>query len=222
MTAARQHGDIGRAAADVEHHGAARLADRQPGAERGRHRLGDEIDLARAERDGGVVDGAALDRRRLRRHADEDARAAEAEHRLGALDELAQHLLGGDEVGDDAVAQRPHQLDALGRAPDQRLGLAPDGEDFARAAVRAHGDGRRLIDDDAAPDHVHQRVRRAEVDRNVVRERARHALQHHRPTALRRGLFYAGPRARTDFTRFRPRTPIRCGVISASTQRRAL
>jgi hypothetical protein len=111
-----------------------------------------------------------------------NARPAEAEHRLRALDELAQHLLGGEEIGDHAVAQRAHQLHAFRGAPDQRFRLAADGHELARAAVRAHGDGRRLIDDDATPGHVHQRVHRAEVDRNIVRERASHALQHHRLT----------------------------------------
>jgi hypothetical protein len=136
------------------------------------------VHLAGADGNGGVVDGAPLHRRRPGRHADQDARSAEAEHGLGALDELAQHLLGGDEVGDDTVAQRPQKLHALRHAPDQRLGLAADGYDLAGAAIGAHGHDGRLVDDDAAPCHVHQRVGRAEVDRYVVREGACHIELH--------------------------------------------
>jgi hypothetical protein len=164
--AAPQHGDVGRAAADVDHHGGSG-PEHELGAERGRHRLGDEKDLARAERHRGVVDGFALDLRSSGRHADQDARAAEAQAALRALDEMAQHRLSSHEVGDDAVAQRPHHLEAFRRPSDECYGLAADRQDLAFAAMGAHGDNGRFIDDDAAADHVHERVGRAEVDRNV-------------------------------------------------------
>src|ERR671924_8427 len=39
------------------------------------------------------------------------------------LDEVAQHLLGHLEVGDDAVLQRPNRLNRPGRAAEHPLGL---------------------------------------------------------------------------------------------------
>ena len=118
-------GDVGRAAADIDHHGPARLVDRQPGAERGGDRLLDQIHLAGAGRHRGLVDRAPLDGRSAGRHADQDARAKEAEHRLRAPDELAQHLLGRHEIGDDAVAQRADVSMLSGVRPSIGLAFRP-------------------------------------------------------------------------------------------------
>ena len=57
------HGDLGRAAADVDDHVAGGLVDREPGADRGRHRLLDDVDPAGAGLVAGLLDGALLDRR---------------------------------------------------------------------------------------------------------------------------------------------------------------
>ena len=46
--AQRQHGHFGGAAADVHHHRAGGFADRQPGADGGRHGFLDQIDAAGA------------------------------------------------------------------------------------------------------------------------------------------------------------------------------
>ena len=46
----RDHGHLGRAATDVHDHVSGRLGDRQAGADRGRHRLLDQVDLSRAGR----------------------------------------------------------------------------------------------------------------------------------------------------------------------------
>ena len=63
----REHRDFGRAAADVEHHRAARLVHRQAGADRGGHRLADDRDVARAGAFGRLADRAALDLGRAER-----------------------------------------------------------------------------------------------------------------------------------------------------------
>ena len=61
--AERDHRDLARAAADVDDHRAGRLADRQAGADRRRHRLLDQVGLARAGREAGLLDRALLDAR---------------------------------------------------------------------------------------------------------------------------------------------------------------
>ena len=71
----REHGDFGGAAADVEHHRAARLVHGQARADRGRHRLANDLHAARAGAFGRLLDGAAFDLRRAEGHAHQHARA---------------------------------------------------------------------------------------------------------------------------------------------------
>ena len=47
------------------------------------------------------------------------------------FEEVAQHLLGDVEVGDDAVLERTHRDDAVGSAAQHPLGLEPDALDLA-------------------------------------------------------------------------------------------
>ena len=77
----------------------------RPGADRGRHRLLDQVGLARAGGERRLLDGALLDAGHAGRDADDDARVREAVL-VHLLDEVAQHLLGHVEVGDHAVLER--------------------------------------------------------------------------------------------------------------------
>ena len=163
--AERDDGDLGRAAADVDDHVAGRLGDGQPGADRGGHGLLDEVRLARAGREGRFLDGALLDAGHARGHAHDDARVREAVL-VHLLDEVAQHLLGHVEVGDDAVLERPDGRDVARRAAEHPLGLDADGVHLAVALVDR--DDRRLGEDDAAAADVHECVRGAEVDGHVT------------------------------------------------------
>ena len=56
----------------------------------------------------------------------------------------------------------------LGRAADHPLGLGTDGQ--RPAVLHVDRDHRRLVQDDAAPAHVDERVGRAEVDGHVAAE----------------------------------------------------
>ena len=78
------------------------------------------------------------------------------------LDEVAEHLLGDVEVGDDAVLQRPDGGDRARRAAEHALGLDPDGVDFARALVDR--DDARLREDDSSAADVDERVGSPEID----------------------------------------------------------
>ena len=71
--AQRDHRDVGGAAADVDDHAAGRLGDRQPGADRGGHRLVDQVHFAGLGAVAAVDDGAALDLGDARRDADDQA-----------------------------------------------------------------------------------------------------------------------------------------------------
>ena len=87
------------------------------------------------------------------------------------LDEVAEHLLGDVEVGDDAVLERPDGGDGARCAAQHPLGLGADGVDLARARVDGHD--RRLREDDAPPSHVDEGVGGAQVDGHVAAARSR-------------------------------------------------
>ena len=91
------------------------------------------------------------------------------------LDEVAEHLLGDVEVGDDAVLQRADRGDRSRRAPEHALRLDADRVHLARALVDR--DDRRLGENDAAAAHVDERVRGAEVDGHVAAAEAGQGLE---------------------------------------------
>src|SRR5207248_7199190 len=76
--AERDDGDLGGAAADVDDHVPRRFGNGKPGADRGGHRLFDQIRLARPGRERRLLDGPPLDARHARTHAHDDARARAA------------------------------------------------------------------------------------------------------------------------------------------------
>src|SRR5215211_7869329 len=168
--AERDHRDLRGAAADVDDHVARRLPDGKAGADRGRHRLLDQVCLARACRQARLLDGALLHPGHARGHADHYARVRPAVL-VHLLDEVAQHLLGHVEVGDDAVLERADRRDGAGRAAEHPLRLDPDRVHLPRA--RVDRDDRRLGQHDAAPAHVDERVGSAEVDGHVAAAEAR-------------------------------------------------
>ena len=79
----------------------------QPGADRGGHRLLDDVDPAGAGLVAGLLDRALLDGGDPARHADDHPRLGEVAAAVHLLDEEPQHLLGRLEVGDHAVLERP-------------------------------------------------------------------------------------------------------------------
>ena len=92
-----------------------------------------------------------------------------------------EHLLGHGEVGDHAVLHRPDGDDVAGRATQHALGLEAHGRDRARAtraAVLADRDHRGLVQDDALPARIDQRVGGAKVDRQIVGKDAAQAFEH--------------------------------------------
>ena len=108
------------------------------------------------------------------RHADHDARADQLAAVVRALDEVAQHRLGDLEVGDHAVLDRADRAHVAGRPAEHLLGLEADGADHLAAPVRVarDGDDARLRAHEALALDVHERVGRAEVDREIVGEQS--------------------------------------------------
>ena len=124
-----------------------------------------------------VLHRAALDLRDLRRHTDDDARADEALAAMRLLDEVAEHLLGGLEVGDHAVPHRADGGDAAGRPPEHLFGIAADSFDLVVHVVDRHD--RRFVENDAGAAREHAGVGGTQVNRQVVGEE-RHRSEQHR------------------------------------------
>ena len=91
------------------------------------------------------------------------------------LDEVAEHALGGVEVGDDAVLERADGHDVARRAANHLFGLGTHREDSSGVVVDR--DDTRLVEHDAAPTHVDQRVGGTEVDGHVTADE-RHVVRH--------------------------------------------
>ena len=145
--AERDDGDLGGATTDVDHHRSGRLVDRQTHPDGGRHRLLDGVGAAGSGVIGRFFDGAPLNGGDAGGHTDHDAGPGGEAPVVDLVDEVAQHLLGDVEVGDDPVAQRPDRLDVRRRASDHPLGFHADLERSVVAGV--DGDHRRLVEHDA-------------------------------------------------------------------------
>ena len=166
--AERDHRYLGGPAAHVHDHVAGRLVHRQPGADRGRHRLLDDVDAAGTGLVPGFFHRALLHAGDPARHGHHQPRLGEVPVPVHLLDEVAQHPLGDVEVGDDAILERPDGHDVAGRPADHPFGLHADRDDLAVVRVERHH--RWLVQHDPAPPHVHQGVRGAEIDRHVAAE----------------------------------------------------
>jgi len=156
---------LGCAAADVHDHVPGRLGNGQPGADRGCHRLLDQVGLPCPGRERRLLDGALLDASDSGGNAYDDARMREA-MLVHLLNEVPEHLLGDIEVGDDSVLQGTNGGDCPRRPTKHPLRFDPDGVNLARALVDCNHRG--LRQDDAAAADVDKGVRSTEVHSHVT------------------------------------------------------
>ena len=180
----RDDRDIGGAAADVDHHVAARLGDGQAGADGRHHGLFDQVDFAGLGAVGRVLDRALFHLGDFRRHADHDARMHQHLAVVGLLNEVVEHLLGDFEVRDDAVLHGLDGHDVAGRAAQHLLGFLAYGFHLTGVLVDGHDGG--LVHDDALAGGVNERVGGAEVDRQVAGKHAEERAQAVRARRARR------------------------------------
>ena len=171
--AQRQHRDLGRPAADIDHHRAARLGHGQARADRGGERFVDQPHARRAGVGRGVADGAALDRGRGRRHAHDDmaSRAERPRDADSLFDEMLDHLFGDIDVGDHAVAQGTQRLDIGGRLAHHQLRLVADHLDAADAVACLERDHRRFVEHDPAIAGIDDSIHGPEIDGDIMRGR---------------------------------------------------
>ena len=107
-------GNLGGAAAYVDNHVAFGCLDVEAYAECGRHGLVNHVDVASAGVLGAVAHGAELDFGGAGGDAYDHAQRGGEPAALAAdhLNQAANHVLGGVEVGDDAVDHGAHGTDA--------------------------------------------------------------------------------------------------------------
>src|SRR3984957_9780443 len=199
----RDHRDFAGAAADVEHHRAARLLHRQSGAHGGRHGLADDADVAGTGALGRLADCAPLDLGGAERHAHQyPRRGLEEAIAVHLVDEVLQHLLGIGEVGDHAVLHRPYGGDVARGASQHGLGVLSDRHDDLAAArgFVLHRHYRGLIENYALVTDVDQRIGGAQVDRQIAGEIAAQAFEHEsgRPSRELYSGFKAGANLATE------------------------
>src|SRR5664279_1821436 len=163
--AERDHRDLAGPAADVDDHVPGRSADRDVRPDRRGEGLLDQVRLAGTGLEGRVANRALLDGGDPGRDADHHLRPRQRERALpGAADEVAEHRLGDDVIGDHAVLHRPDGGDVAGGPADHLASLLPDRDD---AVVVGDRDDGWLLDDDALALDVDDDVGRAEVDADL-------------------------------------------------------
>ena len=174
------------AAADIDDHAAGRLRDREPDADRRRHRLLDEHDFPGAGALGRILHRPLFDLGDAGRDGHEHARAQQplAPRNVADrfLDEVAQHLFGDFEVGNDAVLHRTDGPDVARTFAEHAFRLAADIEHFMGALFDRHD--RRFVQNDPEIPHVNQTIGGSEVNSDMGRKKFCHALSTHRTLIL--------------------------------------
>jgi len=106
--------------------------------------------------------------------------------RLHLLNQLAKQFFGLLEVGDDAVLQGTHRVDAGRRAPEHLFRFPSDAEHAVGSAV--DGDHGGFVEDDPFPLDVDERIGRTEIDGHVTADQAEQTTESHAlPTRSRTG-----------------------------------
>ena len=161
----RDHGDLRRAAADVNDHCAGRIENGQAGAECGCDRLGNKLNRTGACFFGSLLDGTAFNRRYAGGNADNDAGALDERAAERFFDELLKHRRGDIEISDHAVLERLDGNDGAGRSADDLLCLLADGAGLVGAGIDR--DDRRLAHDDASAACIDQGIGRTEINSDI-------------------------------------------------------
>src|ERR1700676_4009641 len=158
---------LGGAAADVQHHRAARLLNRQTRTDRGGHGLGDDIHAAGAGPFRRFLDGAPFHLGGTEGHAHQNSGAGAQEPiAVHLFDEVLQHLFRVGEIRNDPVLHGPDGRDMAWGASQHVFGFDPDRDDdlAAPGGFVLHCDDRWFIEHNAALTHVNQRVGRSKID----------------------------------------------------------
>src|SRR3989344_716875 len=165
-----EDGDVGRAAADIDDHVSGRFLNGDACADGGEDGLLHDICVLRSRLDRRLDDCAALGRGDSCRHREQHLRFPDVPFAERLADEVAEHGLGHAVIGDDTVFHGTVRDDGFGCLPYHILRLNADCEYLV--VLLGHGNDGRLIQHDTLFRHIHERVRRAEVDAEFGGEEA--------------------------------------------------
>src|ERR687897_685378 len=156
-------------ATDIDDHGPLGLIDRHPRPYCRGERLLNGVRLPRSRRLRRLLNRPKLHARDSTRDAHHDPRPRERTQdpalRLRFADKVREHLLCNLEVRYDPVLQGAHGHDVAGCASEHPLSRPAHGDDLVGLVV--YGNHRGLREDDPFPLNEYQRIRRAQVHRDV-------------------------------------------------------
>src|SRR2546423_2918473 len=172
--AERDDRDLRCPTADVDDEVAGRSRDRDVRADRGGERLLDEVRLARAGPQRGVLHRAALDAGDAGRNADHQLGTNEFDAARDLVDEVLEHSLRDHVVSDHSIAHGSECGDGARRTAEHESRLLADRDDPrpVRAILLRQSDDRWLGEDDPFPTDVDDDVSGAEVDADLAGEHA--------------------------------------------------
>lgn len=148
-TTERDYGDLGCSAADINHHVSLRGLNVKTDTEGSGHRFVNQIHVAASSMFGGVADGPDFNLGTAAGDTDNDLQVRGKDGVpviVDLLDETADHHLGGVEVGDNAVPQRPYRFDSGVGFLVHQFGFLAECDAFACIVVDCHD--ARLVKDD--------------------------------------------------------------------------
>src|SRR4030095_15838251 len=155
-----------------------RLCDGKPGTYSRSCRFFDQINLRRFGPICGVFDGSAFYLGNLAGNAYDNAWAHPASSVVRLPNEVLKHLLGYFEIGDHSVFHWPDGNNVARRATKHLLGVDTNGFDLICRLIYSKDGG--FTDNDAAPFGVNQRVRRSEINSQIVGAKAGKQRKRHR------------------------------------------
>jgi hypothetical protein len=114
---------------------------------------------------------------------------------IAFFDEMTKHQLRGGEIGDGTSLQWSDGADSFGCTTQHLLRLLSNCEHFWwSAAIFANGNNRRFVANDAYSPDVNNRVRRPEIDSEIVSSKGKSTQRlparriHHQSPAQQIGL----------------------------------
>ena len=162
--------DFGCASSHIYHEVPSCLLDFQTGSDGSSHGLFDEIYFPGSGRQGGVSHRFLFHLGDAKRNAHDDPGPGRKKKLLFSrfVNKIPEHLLGHLKIRDDSFYQRTGRNDVTWRATHHFLRLFSNGKNLAGFLV--YRDHRRLLDNDAPAAHIDKRIRRSQVNGNVLSE----------------------------------------------------
>ncbi len=159
------HSHFRRAAADIHNHVARWFLHRQADTNGRRHGFFHHPGILGSRRDGCVNHRPLLHFCDSGRDCYDNPRPHPAHSPVCPVEKVPEHPLGGVEIGDHSIPQRPDGNDIPRRASYHFLGFVADSQDVLGFLVPGHH--RWFVDHNAASPHINQCVGSSQIDADI-------------------------------------------------------